>query len=106
MMSDPDTALIMSIEKLKAVDPVVREDGIRALELLGDTVALPALSEVFATDPDPTLRALAQQAGKAIYYGAIRQSLQQQTASDEERRQAAEILAQAREKKLKNRRGK
>ena len=67
--------------------------------MLGDAAALPALAEVFATDPDPALRTLAQTAGKAIYYGAIRQRLISNMASEEERRRAAEALAQAQTKK-------
>ncbi|MBN2303415.1 MAG: HEAT repeat domain-containing protein [Anaerolineae bacterium] len=98
-----DIALRRAIEKLAAPDPAVREEGIRALEVLGDTGGLPALADVFATDSDPALRALAQQVGKAIYYGAVRQALEAYGASDEERRQAAAILNQARAKKSKGR---
>jgi len=91
-------------QKLRAPDPAIRAAGIEALELLGDTEALPALAEIFATDPDPVLRGLAQKAGKTIYYNAIRQAVETHSASDDERRQAAEILARAKAKRLQNRR--
>lgn len=91
------------IEKLKASNPAERASGIRALEQLGDTDALPALAAVFATDPEPALRALAQQAGKVIYYGAIRRALEASGASDEQRRLAADILARAQAKKNQKR---
>jgi hypothetical protein len=91
------------IEKLKAANPAERARSIRTLEQLGDTDALPALAEVFATDPEPALRAQAQQAGKVIYYGAIRRALELSSASETQRRQAADILAQARAKKNQRR---
>jgi hypothetical protein len=100
-MAEQDGALRTWLQKLKAPDPETREDGIKALEMLGDTDALPALAEIFATDSEPALRALAQWAGKSIYYGAIRQTLLAQGASEDEQRQAAEILARAQAKKLK-----
>jgi hypothetical protein len=93
------SALQVWITKLKAANPAERASSIRALELLGDTDALPALAEVFATDPDPAVRAQAQQAGKVIYYGAIRRALEASGASEEQRRQAAEIIARAQAKK-------
>ncbi len=103
MRVDTGLALRRALAKLADSDPLVREEGVRALEVLGETEALPALAEVFATDPDPALRALAQQAGKVIYYSAIRRHLEQKGASEEERRQAAEILAQARARKQQGR---
>lgn len=103
-MSEANSALRRWIDGLQSPDPGERERCINELQLLGDTAALPALASVFATDPEPALRTLAQQAGKAIYYGAIRQQLEQDEASAEERRQAAEILARARAKKHANRR--
>jgi HEAT repeat protein len=104
-MADPGMALKTWIQKLKAPEPAEREAGIRGLEMLGDTDALPALSEVFATDPDPDLRALAQEAAKTIYYGAIRRTLEtRDSASEDERRLAAEILARAQAKKLQDKR--
>ncbi len=105
-MADPSPALRTWLERLKASKPTVREESIRALELLGDTDALPALAEIFATDPEPALRARAQAAGKAIYYGAIRQKFDTQGASEEERQRAAEILARAQAKRTRERRKK
>lgn len=101
-MSDISGALVRWLERLKSPDAAAREKGIRALEALGDTRALPALATLFATDSDPALRALAQQAGKRIYYGALRRANEQREASEEERRRAAEVLAKAREKKRRN----
>jgi hypothetical protein len=98
-MSEIRSALRLWLQKLKAAEPALREQSIKALEMLGDTDALPALAEVFATDPEPDLRALAQQAGKTIYYGAIRQKLEEPGASEADRVKAAEILALARAKK-------
>lgn len=92
-------ALQVWIEKLKSANPADRAKGIQTLEQLGDTDALPALAEVFVTDPEPALRAQAQQAGKVIYYGAIRRALEASSASEEQRRLAADILEQARAKK-------
>ena len=103
-MIDPGVALRRALERLHSTDPVVREEAIKTLEMLGDTNALPALSEVFATDVEAPLRAMAQNAGKAIYYGAIRQRLEEQGASEQERRQAADILSQARAKKIRGKR--
>jgi hypothetical protein len=97
-----EPALRVWLQKLKAPEPAVREESIRALETLGDTDALPDLAEVFATDSEPELRALAQWAGKMIYYGAIRQRLDEHGASDQERRQAAEILARAQARKTQS----
>lgn len=98
-MAEPSPALRNWLDRLRSADPAAREESIRALELLGDTDALPTLAEIFATDPEPALRAQAQAAGKAIYYGAIRQTFEAQGASEEERRRAAEILARAQEKR-------
>lgn len=99
------TALLIWLERLSSSDPMERETSITALEQLGDTDALPALAEVFATDPVPALRAMAQQAGKAIYYGVLRQTLDGdeniEEASEEERRRAAQVLAEAQARKLR-----
>ncbi|MBN1680540.1 MAG: HEAT repeat domain-containing protein [Anaerolineae bacterium] len=103
-MSGSSVALKRWVQRLRSPDPEMREEGIHALELVGDTDALPALAEIFATDSDPALRALAQQAGKTIYYSAIRRALETPGASLDERLRAAEILAQARSKKDKNKR--
>lgn len=98
-VSEISPALRAWLQKLKSPEAAVREASIKALETLGDTEALAALAEVFATDPEPDLRGLAQQAGKTIYYGAIRQKLDDHTASEVDRARAAEILAQARARK-------
>lgn len=104
-MADASSVLQTWLDKLKSSDPALREDAIKALELIGDTGALPVLADVFATDPDPALRALAQWAGKSIYYGAVRQGVAVAGSSEEEQRQAAEILARAEARKLQSRRG-
>jgi hypothetical protein len=101
-VTELNTALRVWLQKLNSPEPAVREESIQALEMLGDTEALPALADVFATDSEPALRALAQWAGKLIYYGAIRRTLDEPGASDEERRQATQILAQAQAKKTKS----
>jgi hypothetical protein len=99
IVSEISPALRAWLQKLKSLETAAREESIKALEMLGDTESLPALAEVFATDPEPDLRALAQQAAKTIYYGAIRQGLEEHGASEAERAKAAEILAQAMAKK-------
>jgi HEAT repeat protein len=101
-VAEPKAALRMWLEKLKAPEPAVRGESIRELEMLGDTDALPALAEVFATDSEPELRMLAQWAGKLIYYGALQRQLDEPGASDEERRLAAEILARAQARKTQS----
>ena len=103
-MDDSGLGLRNWIQKLSDPDPAVRETSIKELELLGDTQALPALAEVFAMDAEPAIRAMAQQAGKSIYYRAIQRILEAQGPSEEERRQAAEILAQAEIRKRLNKR--
>ncbi|NDJ77567.1 MAG: hypothetical protein GYB65_15050 [Chloroflexi bacterium] len=108
-MSDANPALARWLELLQHPNPAAREEAILELELLGSPVALPALAEVFAMDPEPALRGLAQQTGKAIYYGTIRQALEEEreaepAVSEEERRRAAEILAKAKQSKNRHRR--
>jgi len=98
-----DSRITVWAERLKERDPQIRTEAIRALEALGDPGALVALGEVFATDDDPRVRALAQWAGKAIYYNLHRQQEATQGSSEEERRRAADILAKARAKKQKRR---
>ncbi len=99
-------ALDVWLQKLKSPDSTVRAASIRELELLGSPDALPALADVFATDPDPELRTRAQAVGKTIYYAALRRSSGDLGASDDERQHAAAILAQARAKKFENQRKK
>ena len=96
-MSNP--LLLKCLPLLKSPDPAVRVDAIKRIELIGATDALAALAEVFATDPEPVIRELAQEVGKQIYYGAIRQSLEKNDATEAERMQAAEILERARQKR-------
>jgi hypothetical protein len=105
-MVDSKVALRKAIERLKSGAPHVREEAIKTLEILGDTDALPALADAFATDSEPSLRALAQWAGKSVYCGAIRQELEITAATEEERRQAADILAKAQARKSRNKREK
>jgi hypothetical protein len=103
-MADPELGLRTWIQKLGDADPAVRETSIKELELLGSTRALSALADIFATDTDPAIRGLAQWAGKSIYYRAIQRVLERKGPSDEERRRAAEILAQAESRKQQNKR--
>lgn len=98
-----DSRITVWAGRLKDPDPEERSKAIRSLEALGDPDALVALGEVFATDDDPRIRALAQWAGKSIYYNLHRQQEAQQGASEEERQRAAEILARALAKKMKRR---
>jgi hypothetical protein len=99
-MAETNPVLRAWIQKLKAPDPAVRASSIRELELLGDPDSLAALAEVFATDTDPALRAMAQATGKQIYYALIRRQLEADHSNEDERRQAADILAKAHEKKM------
>ena len=103
-MSEPGGALRVWLQRLQSPEPVERETSIKELEMLGATDALAALADVFATDPDPSLRVLAQWAGKSIYYGAIQRELDAHGPSEEERQRAAAILEQARAKKSQTRR--
>ncbi len=93
-MPNKDTTLKVWLGRLNsAEDGLARAGCIRALEVLGHPGALPALGELFATDPEPETRLLAQQAGKSIYYSAVRQAWTRTASSEDERRKAAEILA-------------
>ncbi|OPY91350.1 MAG: hypothetical protein A4E72_00155 [Syntrophus sp. PtaU1.Bin208] len=91
------------IRRLGDPAPQVRWEAIRQLEMIGDPVVLGPLAVVFAADPDPALRAFAQQVGKSIYYAAIRRTTETRQASAEERQKAADILAQAQARKQKRR---
>ena len=90
-------------QRLHDPDPQVRIQAVRALETMGASEALMLLGDVFATDPELELRAIARRAGKTIYYNLHRQQQSNRGASDEERRRAAEILAKARERKKRGR---
>ena len=92
------------IERLRDPDPAVRGEAIRQLELIGDPDALSPLGLTFAADPDPALRALARQAGKKIYYLAIKRATIPQEASADDRQKAADILARARTQRQRKRR--
>ncbi len=92
------------IQRLKNPDPDVRREAIRQLEIIGDPASLGPLADVFATDPDAELRRLAQQAGKAIYYAAVRRAAEAQGASQKERERVTAILNQAQARKQKPRR--
>ncbi len=87
--------------RLKDPDVKIRGAALHEVEILGDAAMLPLLSEVYAADPDPTLRKLAQKIGQEIYYNQHhqRESLPESSASDEERQRAAEILAMAERKR-------
>jgi len=89
--------------RLKDPNAAVRAEAIRGLEDMGDPDALLILGELYATDPEPHIRALAQWAGKSIYFNLHRQQEVARGASEEERRRAAEILAKAQQKKMQRR---
>lgn len=55
------------LKRLKDSRPEIRLESIRELEEIGDPAVLEALEEVFRSDPDTTVRAAAQQAGKNIF---------------------------------------
>ncbi|HLA44584.1 MAG TPA: HEAT repeat domain-containing protein [Aggregatilineales bacterium] len=88
-------------QRLRDRNSETRAKAVQALETMGEPESLMLLGEVFATDPDPAIQAMARHAGKTIYYNLHRQQQVNQGASDEERRRAAEILAKARERKNK-----
>jgi hypothetical protein len=93
-MPDQDTTLKVWLGRLSsAQDSATRAECIRGLEVLGHPGALSALGELFATDPDPETRLLAQQAGKSIYYSAVRQAWMSGVSSGNEQQKAAEALA-------------
>ena len=92
------------IQRLQNADPEVRRDAIRQLETIGEVTALGPLATVFATDPDSSLRALARQAGKTIYYAAINRASESPRGSQSDRQQAADILAKAHARKQQRRR--
>lgn len=99
-MAQNDATLSVWLARLSAApDAQARQECLRALELLGHIGALPVLAEIFATDPDPDLRAQAQEAGKAIYYAAVRRAWEISASAEEDRQRAADALARAVAKK-------
>ncbi len=92
------------VGRLQSPDREMRLEAIRQLELIGGEDVLGPLAHAYATDSDPEVRRLAQQAGKRIYYAAIRRAAEAQGLSHEERRRAADILAKAQARKQKRRR--
>lgn len=82
-------------ERLKDPNPENRFAILRELETIGEPESLVLLSSIYANDPNPQIRQMAQRVGKTIYYNIHRQHQTTQGASDEERRRAAEILAKA-----------
>lgn len=94
------------IRRLRDPNLETRREAIRQLEALGRAEALGPLAHIFALDPDLETRKLAQWAGKSIYRALERRLTQAagaDTASEEERRKAAEILARAQSKKTQRR---
>ncbi len=89
------------LERLGDANPETRREAINQLEVLGEPEALGPLAACFAHDVDPELRALARHAGKQIYYLLMRRANQPVTASQDQREQAADILARARSEKQK-----
>jgi len=89
------------LERLRDANPQTRREAIEQLEIMGEPDALGPLATCFASDPDRELRVLAQRAGKQIYYLMVRRANQQVTASQDQRQQAADILARARTQKQK-----
>lgn len=59
------------IKRLADPDVEKRREAIRMLETIGEAEALVPLAIIFARDPD--VGEMARQAGKAIYWGLIRQ---------------------------------
>lgn len=92
------------VGRLQNPDREIRLEAIRQLELIGGEDVLGPLARVYATDPDPEVRRLAQQAGKHIYYAAIRRAADAQEPSQEERNHAADILAKAQARRQQHRR--
>src|SRR5690606_35210005 len=65
----PGGAMIDSLlQDIHSPDPQVRGEAIIRLANLRDAAVLPALAEVYRTDPDPRLRELALKAGR---YGRL-----------------------------------
>lgn len=87
------------VKRLRDPQIEVRQTAIRALEDIGDSDALVPLAIVYATDPDPDVRRLAQKAGKAIYQNLQRRADETRPATDDERERAAEILRKAQTKR-------
>lgn len=54
------------LAQLKSEDPAERKQAIISLGKLGSFSAMPALADVYRTDPDPEIRDLARKAGIAI----------------------------------------
>ncbi len=54
------------LAQLKSADPAQRRQAIISLGKLGNFAAMPALADLYRTDPDPELRDLARKAGLAI----------------------------------------
>lgn len=99
-MPDNEMTLKVWLGRLSdAQEARARAECIRALEVLGHPGALPVLAEIFATDAEPEIRLLAQQAGKSIYYSAVRQTWGRAESPEDERQRAADILARAAAKK-------
>ncbi len=59
------------IEQLKADDPTQRQKAIFELRSLNNTAALPFIAELYATDPDTTVKDEAQRCGKALYFNWV-----------------------------------
>jgi HEAT repeat protein len=102
-MSESNTQLSVWLKRLSSPSKSTRQDAIRALEDIGIAEVLFPLASVFASDPDEDIRLLAQQAGQRIYHNLHRRANSQRSATQEERQQAADILAKAHSKKLKRR---
>lgn len=92
------------VQRLRDPARQVREEALRQLEALGDPRALGAVARVFAADPEPELRTMARQVGKAIYYAALKRASSSNAASEVERQRAADILAKAQSRKRRQRR--
>ncbi|KXK24196.1 MAG: hypothetical protein UZ15_CFX003000341 [Chloroflexi bacterium OLB15] len=54
------------LAQLKSADAAERRRAIISLGKLGNFSAMPALAEIYRTDPDPELRELARKAGVVI----------------------------------------
>ncbi len=66
-MSAVERMIAYHVARLKDKNPDVRLKSIEELVLLGASSALSTLEELYRTDPDSTVRAAAQRAGRALY---------------------------------------
>lgn len=93
--------LAVWLKRLRDPNPSIRQQALRALEDIGGSETLVPLAHVFATDPEPSIRKLAQQVGKNVYRNLLVLEESSAGSSEAERQQAAEILAKVRQNRPK-----